>query len=462
MNKFINNNLLLKNELAVKLYDEIKDMPIFDFHCHLDPKEIYENKVFHNICELWLESDHYKWRLMRVLGFNEDEIGGNISPKEKFHNFIKTLELSIGSPVYIWAMMELKQYFNISLPLTLNNADKIYDMTEKLMSDNSYSARNLIKMSNVDTIITTDDPISNLEYHKLLRDENLGFKVLPCIRMDNLLNIDGDGYFMYLEKLSEVVGFRVDSYHTLLKAIENRVEYFKSEGALSMDISFKDIPYDSLNNPNDSFKDIKDGYISEDNVECFKFYLLKDIARILKESDMVMQLHIGVLRNQDTKEYIKHGRDIGRDSMGDPISVEDLNILLDRIERESGLPKMIIYPLNPTNYYSVMGSLLDYSKDERGKMQLGAAWWFNDHEDSIRSILDVYKNESVLGVFNGMLTDSRSYTSYARHDYFRRILCSYVSEIVLRGEYPNNFETLVKILKDISFNNSKNYFKGVN
>ena len=459
MIEYLYKDILLKSDLAKRLYEDTKDIKIFDFHCHLDPKEIYDNKVFHNLSELWLDSDHYKWRLMRVNGDSENQVTGSTKGVDKFYRFCAALDEAIGSPVYIWAQMELKKYFNIDTPLCIEYAYDIYRKTEEMMKDGSYSARHLIEMSNVDTIITTDDPTSDLKYHKLLSKENLSFKVIPCIRMDNLINIDRDDYFDYISNLSKIVGFKIDSYQKLIDAIEDRIKFFKELGALSMDISFKDIPYDALGDPNKSFNDIKDGYLSEDNIECFKYHFLKDIAKLLNKYNMVMQMHVGVLRNQDTKEFIKHGRDIGRDSMGDPISVEDLNILLDDIEKDDTLPKLIVYPLNPTNYYSVMGSLLNYSKDIRGKLQLGAAWWFNDHEDSIRSVLDVYKNESLLGVFNGMLTDSRSFTSYARHDYFRRILCSYIADIVLKGEYPYNYSQLLKIVRNISYYNSKEYFE---
>ena len=458
MKDFLKKDILLTNNLAKKLYKEVKDLPIFDFHCHLDPKEIYEDRVFNNISDLWLEFDHYKWRLMRTNGTSENVIKFEIDEETKLKEFFKALDEAVGNPVYIWAMMELRKYFNIYTAPKAINYKYIYSETFKKMSSNTYTARNLIKMRNVDTLITTDDPTSDLKYHKLLKEENLSFKVLPCIRMDNLLNIDNENYFDYLKKVEELVGYEIDSYEKLIDATNDRIKYFKENGCVSMDISFKDIPYDALKDPSKSFSEIKDGDINEDNVECFKYHFLKDIAKLLKENKMVMQLHVGVLRNQDTKEFIKHGRDIGRDSIGDPISVEDLNILLNDIEMSSGLPKTIIYPLNPTNYYSVMSSLLDYSKEIKGKLQLGAAWWFNDHEDSIRSVLDVYKNESLLGVFNGMLTDSRSFTSYARHDYFRRILCSYISEIVLKGEYPYDYNILVEIVKNISYYNSKKYF----
>jgi glucuronate isomerase len=259
------------------------------------------------------------------------------------------------------------------------------------MSDGHVSARNLVKQSNVEVIITTDDPLSDLKYHELLEKENLSFKVIPCFRMDNLYNIESDGFKDYIARLSKMTGKTIETFENLIEAIKVRIDYFIKHSMVSTDISFKDIPFDAsdVSNPTKSLELVFKGEeLTEDDIETYHYMFLKEISKILKEKNIVMQWHVGVLRNQDSKEFVKHGRDIGRDSMGDPISVEDLNIILDDIEIEAGLPKITVYPLNPTNYYSVISSLLDYSKEVRGKLQLGAAWWFNDHENGIRAVLN--------------------------------------------------------------------------
>ena len=463
MNAFLNDDILLTSDTAKDLYNVIKDDPIFDFHCHLEPKEIYEDKKFYNLTELWLDADHYKWRLMRISGTDESLITAKENPEERFYKFAESMEDAVGSPVYLWAQIELKKYFGITTPICRKSAKEIFERTQNMMSDGHISARNLIKQSNVEVIITTDDPLSDLKYHELLEKENLSFKVIPCFRMDNLYNIESDGFKDYIVRLSKMTGKTIETFENLIEAIKVRIDYFIKHSMVSTDISFKDIPFDAsdVSNPTKSLELVFKGEeLTEDDIETYHYMFLKEISKILKEKNIVMQWHVGVLRNQDSKEFVKHGRDIGRDSMGDPISVEDLNIILDDIEIEAGLPKITVYPLNPTNYYSVISSLLDYSKEVRGKLQLGAAWWFNDHENGIRAVLNAISDSGLLGVWNGMLTDSRSFTSYARHDYFRRILSSFIAEKIEKGEFPYDKENIERILHNISYRNAEMYFGG--
>lgn len=460
MTNFMSDTYLLKGETAKKLYNSIKDLPIFDYHCHLSPKEIYEDRKFYNLTELWLEADHYKWRIMRQAGIDEKLITGNADPYGKFYAFCKALPAFIGNPVYHWAHLELKKYFGIATPISASSAKEIWDTAVKKMANGSFSARNLIKVSNVDTVITTDDPIDDLNYHKLLKKENLSFKVLPCFRPDKAINIENDIFATYIKNLSLVSGLEINDFDTLEKAMEKRIEYFVQIGARAADLSFLDFPCGcSKELAQVAFnKKMSGESLSKDEENAYKFEIIYILARLFKKYNFVMQIHTGVVRNQNTSRFNALGADSGIDSVANTPDIINAGRLFDKIELNGGLPKTIIYTLNPNAYYPISTMLGDFAGGIKGKMQLGAAWWFLDHRDGIKEQLRLFASTNGLGLFNGMLTDSRSFVSYARHDYFRRILCSIIDKWVDEGEYPNDEIGLYHLLADICYNNSKTFF----
>ena len=460
---FNDDSFLLKSEKAKELYELIRDMPILDYHCHLSPKEIYENKTFYNLTELWLEADHYKWRVMRNAGIDEKYITGDADPYEKFLQFASIMPDFIGNPVYHWAHIELKQYFDIDTPLSRNSAPVIWEDTMEMMKEGGFCARNLIIQSKVKVIVTTDDPIDKLDYHELLATEDIPFKVLPCFRLDRVLGIQKEDFASYIGKLGNAAGMRIADLSELITAIERRLEFFIAHGCVAIDLSFADFPKaeGDLEIADVAFKKA----IAGEELTCeerkeYVFVMLCEIARMCRTNNLVMQIHAGVLRNQNKVRFAQLGPDTGIDSLGNTLDIVAAGKLFNKIEENSGTPKTIVYTLNPTSYYTLATMLGDFAGEIRGKMQLGAAWWFMDHRDGIKEQLKIFANTSGLGLFNGMLTDSRSFTSYARHDYFRRILCSLIGEWVEKGEYPDDEDMLNRLLKDICYYNAEKYFLG--
>ena len=402
----INDNFLLKNETAIKLYHEFaKDMPIIDYHCHLSPKMIAEDYRFKNAYDLFLGGDHYKWRQMRTMGIDEEYITGSADEYEKWLGFAKTMPYLIGNPLYHWTALELKRYFDIDEPLNENTAKKIWDtVNEKLKGDN-FSAKALIRRSNVDVICTTDNPYDSLEYHKQLKD--FESKVLPAFRPD-LGEIKSD--------------------------ITDRMDYFHQNGCR-----------------------LSDHAIDEMNDELIEklVFLGEEYAK----RGWVWQLHIGAMRNNNSRMFKQLGPDTGFDSVNDFQIAEGLSKLLDALDKKDMLPKTILYCLNPKDNY-VLGTMLGNFQrgPARGKIQFGSGWWFNDNKDGMEQQLKALANLGTLGTFVGMLTDSRSFVSYTRHEYFRRILCNLLGQWVEDGEYPQDFKALEKIIKGICYNNAKEYF----
>lgn len=453
MNKFMSSNFLLKNSVAKDLYDSVKDLPIYDYHCHLSEKEIYEDRRFDNIGELWLEGDHYKWRVMRNAGVDERFITGDATFKEKFIEFAKVIPDFAGNPVYHWCHLELSKYFDIDEALNGDNAERIYEECTRKMQDGSFSARNLIVKSRVDTLVTTDSPLSTLSYHKKLREEEKRFRVLPCFRPDAFLTIDGD-FFDNIDALSKMSGIDIVDIDSLLDALEIRLLYFIENECVISDIAFENFPKCTLSKAkaNKVFK----GKMSKELLENYRYYVIKGLIDMFNRHDVILQLHIGVIRNQNTVLFKKAGKDVGNDSVANVIDINLASRLFDECNLDGGLPRMIVYTLNPNAYMPLATLLGDFAGKSRGAMQLGAAWWFMDHKDGINEQLRVLSSTGGIGLFNGMLTDSRSFTSYARHDYFRRILCSLIGEWIESGEYP--LEDGKKLVANVSYYNSKNYF----
>ena len=445
MKKFMDENFLLKTETAQKLYhDYAKKMPIFDFHCHLNPKEIWENKKYKNITELWLKGDHYKWRAMRSNGVLEENITGEISlDKFKFEEWSRTVELAIGNPLYHWTHLELQRFFNIEEPLTQKNSDSIYERCKKLLQQDDFTPRKLIERSGVVALCTTDDPIDDLQYHiNLKNDLTFNVKVLPTFRPDKALNIEKDGYFQWLENLSEVVGYKIDSYSKLLEALKSRIDFFNSIGCLVSDHGLDSISY--LKSDEEEVEEIfgramKKEVLSNVEIDKYKTELLVWLGKKYNEKNWVMQIHTGAIRNNSERMFELLGPDTGFDSIGDSSYAIELGKFLNRLDSTNQLSKTILYCLNPKDNY-VLGTVIGCFQGNGipGKIQFGSGWWFNDQKDGMIEQMKALGNLGLLSKFVGMLTDSRSFLSYTRHEYFRRILCNLIGDWVEGGEFPSN------------------------
>lgn len=457
----LDKDFMLKGKTSKLLYNEIaKNAPIYDYHCHLSPKEIYEDKVFTNISKIFLQFDHYNWRAMRFAGVPEKFITGDADDLAKFKMWARTCERLIGSPLYHWTNMELKIFFGIDEILKESNAERIYDECNKKIQAEGLSPVRFIQNSNVKLICTTDDPCDNLEYHKLLKEKkDLGFKVLPTFRPDKALNILNDGFVSYLKHLSEVCGIQVDSYTDLLKALKQRIEYFAEIGCRLSDHSLESLVYyptDEKEVESIFLKRLQENEISSQEAEKFKCFTLKLLAKEYHSKGFVMQLHIGAMRNNNEEMFKNLGVDAGFDIMSDFDIAPHLSKLLNDMNNSKGLPKTILYNLNPKD--NIILSTLPHCFPEDGvpgKVQFGAAWWFNDNKKGIYEHLENIANQGMLAYFLGMLTDSRSFLSYARHDYFRRILCSFIGELVDEGEFENDSEILKEIIEGICYKNIK-------
>jgi len=461
----INDKFMLKNETGRKLYEEYaKDMPIYDYHCHLNPKMIAENSRFRNITDIWLGGDHYKWRAMRSYGFSEEYITGSKSDYEKFEAFCETIPYTIGNPLYHWSHMEMKKYFGIELTINKENAKEIWERANEVIAGEDFNVRNLITKSNVKMICTTDDLIDTLEYHDAINaDYSFDTKVLPALRPDKLLNADKEGYKEYMETLSGIVGYPITDTESLVKAVENRVDFFHDHGARLSDhaldtVFFEEYTEEEIDN---IIKAALSGEkISKVDSEKYKTFILVKLGEMYKKRDWAQQYHIGALRNNNGRMQRKLGADVGFDSINDELVAVKLSKLMDTLDRNDNLPKTIIYNLNARDN-DVIGTMIGNFQGETDgimKIQFGSGWWFNDQKDGMEKQMMSLANLSLLRKFVGMLTDSRSFISYPRHDYFRRILCNLLGKWVEEGEAPDDMELLGKMVKEISFENADRYF----
>ncbi|WP_072968221.1 glucuronate isomerase [Thermoanaerobacter uzonensis] len=463
MKNFMDENFLLTNETAVRLYHEYaKNMPIYDFHCHLSPKEIYENKRFKNITEIWLYGDHYKWRLMRANGIEEKYITGNADDYDKFMAYAKTIPMAIGNPVYHWTHLELQRYFGIYDLLNEETAKSIWERANEVINHDDFNVRNIIKKSNVKVIITTDDPTDSLEYHiKLKEEKEFDVKVLPAFRPDKGLGIEKEDFIPWLKKLEKVTGININNYDDFLQALEERIKFFHSVGCRISDHALDYVFYEktSKQEVEKIFKKaLLREHLTKEEIDSFKTYTLIFLGKKYAELKWVMQLHIGAMRNNNTKMYKILGPDTGYDSISDFTIAYPLAKLLDSLDVEDALPKTILYTLNPAANYVIATMIGNFQGGGIiGKMQFGTAWWFNDNKDGMMEQMKALANTGLLSRFVGMVTDSRSFLSYARHEYFRRILCNLLGEWVENGEAPNDIGLLGRIVQDISFNNAKEY-----
>ncbi len=464
MKKFMDDNFLLETEVAQKLYHEYaKEMPIFDYHCHLSSKEIAEDKRYRNITEIWLGGDHYKWRAMRSFGISEEYITGEKEDKEKFMKWIETLSTSIGNPLYHWSHLELQRYFNIEEVANLNNVDMLWDKCNVMLEDETFSAKELIKKSNVVALCTTDDPIDDLKYHiELKKDKDFKTKVLPTFRPDKVVNINKKGFVQYIEKLGSSVGYKVDSYLKLCNAMQERIDFFHNVGCRVSDHGLETAQYleASIEELEIIFKKgLSEEELTENEIRKYRGQLMQFFGKEYSKRNWVMQLHMGALRNNSKRMFELLGADVGFDSIGDWNMAEDLSRLLDSLDATNELPKTILYTLNPKDNY-VLGTMIGNFQGGgiAGKIQFGSGWWFNDQKDGMIEQMKALGNLGLLSKFVGMLTDSRSFLSYTRHEYFRRILCNLLGSWVKNGEFPQDYDLLGKIVQDICYNNAKEYF----
>lgn len=459
----LNNDFMLKGKTSKMLYNNVaKDAPIYDYHCHLSPKEIYEDRVFTNISKILLEFDHYKWRAMRFAGVPEKYITGDGEDLDKFKMWAKVCERLIGSPLYHWTNMELKMFFGIDEILKGSNAEAIYNECNEKIQEKNLSPVKLIQNSNVKLICTTDDPTDNLEYHKLLSvKKDLGFKVLPTFRPDKAINILKEGFIDYVSQLSQCCNIEIDSYRGLITVLKQRIEYFHETGCRLSDHSIESLAYYPTNEAEVEVilqKRLNGQIISTEEAEKFKCYTLTVLAGEYHRRSWVMQLHIGAMRNNNEIMFKKLGVDAGFDIMNDFDIASHLSRLLNEMNSSVGLPKTVLYNLNPKDNMVLSSLPHCFSEDGiPGKVQFGAPWWFNDHKEGMYEHLKTIANQGMLAYFIGMLTDSRSFLSYARHDYFRRILCSFVGDLVDNGEFENDYEILKEIIQSICFKNIENY-----
>ncbi|HAH24265.1 MAG TPA: glucuronate isomerase [Prolixibacteraceae bacterium] len=464
MKPFMDENFLLQTETAQKLYHEhAARMPIFDYHCHINPKDIAEDRKFTTITEIWLAGDHYKWRGMRTNGVDEKYITGKANDWEKFEKWAETVPYTLRNPLYHWTHLELKKFFGIDEVLSPKNARAIYDACNAKLQTPEYSCRNIIRMANVHTICTTDDPVDSLEYHQKIKADGFEVAVLPAWRPDKAMMVDNPiSYNQYINQLASVSEMEIKTFDDLMVALNKRHRYFHDNGCRLSDHGLDTVfaeeytaeEIDAL------FLKIRIGYrLTTREIQKFKSCMLFEFGRMDHLRGWTQQFHIGALRNNNTRQFNLIGADTGFDSIGDKPIAEPLSKLLDRLDSEFKLSKTILYNLNPRDnevYATMIGNFQDRSIP--GKIQYGSGWWFLDQKDGIEKQINTLSNLGLLSRFVGMLTDSRSFLSYTRHEYFRRILCNLLGNDVENGEIPNDMELLGKMVENISFNNAKNYF----
>ncbi|MBO4770409.1 MAG: glucuronate isomerase [Clostridia bacterium] len=466
MKTFMDKDFLLDTKTAVELFHGTAEtLPIIDYHCHIPPAEIAENRRFNNLTELWLGGDHYKWRAMRTCGVPEQLITGDSPAYEKFAAYAKCMPYLIGNPLYHWTHLELRRYFGCDLILSEKTAEKIWELTSEKLSSPNMSVKNIIKQSNVETLCTTDDPADTLEYHSLIaRDASFGTRVLPAFRPDKAFNAGSKGYAVYLEKLGAVSGIKISDIDSLFCALEKRIDFFDQFGCRTSDHALDG--FDCFVRPSAATLSAafsralaSDGGISHREALEIKAAVMSFLAGEYKKRGWVMQLHIGTYRNANSEAYSMLGPDTGYDCIG-VTDIAAVTGLLDHINTSTGLPRTIVYSVDPTKDAAIgtMLGVFQDSGDGYPKIMQGSAWWFNDTLDGMRRQMTSLAGLSAIGKFNGMLTDSRSFTSYPRHEYFRRIFCGMIGKWADEGLVPDDTEALSRVTADVCYYNTKNFF----
>jgi len=468
---FLDENFLLETETAQNLYKAAKNEPVFDYHCHLIPSQIAENRKMSDLADAWLSGDHYKWRMMRAFGIDERYITGDAEGYEKYLAWARTVENLIGNPLYHWTHLELQRYFDIHEPLTEKSAPAIWEKANAILQTPQLSVKGIFEKMNIYAVGTTDDPVDSLEHHRAIAGGSapigeIKTKVIPTFRPDKALDLNDIHFIEYIESLSQASGINIKTTDDVLAALEKRLDFFISTGCRASDHALEYPPYveTSFKEVEKTFKKVMSGKeATAEEADAYKTLMLASLGNIYAAKNIVMQLHLSCIRDINTKQLIKLGVNTGFDAVHDKTLCDNLSALLDLMslggKNANGLPKTILYSLNPKDYYpiaTIMGGFQDSSCI--GKMQLGSAWWFCDNRDGMEEQLRVLANLGMLPAFVGMLTDSRSFLSYPRHEYFRRIMCNLIGKWVENGEYPNDTQKLEQIARDISFGNAKRYF----
>ena len=462
--KFIHDNFLLENKYAEELYHTYsKNQPIIDYHNHLSPQLIAEDHIFENITKVWTNGDHYKWRAMRTLGINERFITGNASDKDKFIQWGKTVPYTMRNPLYHWTHLELARYFDIHELLNEKSAAAIYEEASAKINSEAYSTRNLLRKVNAEFVCTTEDPIDTLEFHQQLTKSDFEIKVSTAFRPDKAILIDNEGYNDYINKLGEVAEIEINTYSDLCDALRKRIAYFDANGSKLSDHGLEHIYFETFteNEVNAIFKKKREkASLSNEEVVKFQSAILLFLSETYHEFGWVQQFHLGALRNNNSRMHQILGPDTGWDSIGDYAQAQKLSAFLNALDSKDKLTKTIIYNLNPADN-EVMATMIGNFNDgsSRGKVQFGSGWWFLDQKDGMTKQLNALSNMGLISCFIGMLTDSRSFLSFPRHEYFRRILCNLLGDEIQRGELPADIDWIGKIVADISYNNAKEYFK---
>ncbi len=462
---YINDDFLLGNDVAKELYDgHAAMMPIIDYHNHLNPRWIFEDYRFPSITEVWLGGDHYKWRALRANGVDERYITGEADDWDKFLAWARTVPYTMRNPLYHWTHLELKRYFGIDELLNENSAAEIYEHCNKLLARPEYSVRNLLRMMNVERLCTTDDPVDTLEYHKRLREEKFDIEVLPTWRPDKVMNVEsGEEYQKYIQQLSQAADVDIVSFNTLLDALRKRQAYFAEAGCRLSDHGLSIFPSGDFTDKGLEVvfaKALHGEAITPGEADLFKSGMLYYLAVMNHEQGWTQQFHFGAIRNNSKRLFDRLGPDIGCDSIGDDGVAAQMSKLFSRLDNEGQLAKTILYNLNPKDSEVLVSMAYNFNDGSvPGKMQYGAAWWFLDQMDGMVKQLNVLSSFGLLSRFVGMLTDSRSFLSYPRHEYFRRILCNLLGEDVEKGFLPaSEIPFIGQMVEDICYNNAKNYF----
>lgn len=466
MKQFMDKDFLLSTDTAKRLYSEYADMkkiPVLDYHCHINPREIYEDRQFENIAQVWLGGDHYKWRQMRTNGVDEKYITGNASDREKFQKWAETLPKLIGNPLYHWSHLELRYYFGYEGNLNGDTAEEVWNLCNEKLRSKEYSVRKLIEMSNVKLICTTDDPVDTLEWHKLIKeDSSFDVQVLPAWRPDKAMNIEKPDFNEYIDKLSSVSGIKVNNLASLKEALIKRMDYFAENGCRVSDHALEYVMYSPATDEEIEAilkKAFNGESLTNEEVLKYKTTFMLFVSTQYNKRKWVMQLHYGAKRDNNGYMFDLLGPDTGFDCINNYAPSAQLADFLNALSRLNAIPKTIIYSLNP-NDDAAIGTIIGCFQGGgvKNRIQQGSAWWFNDHFGGMTNQMKSFASLSALGNFVGMLTDSRSFLSYTRHDYFRRILCNMIGEWVENGEYPDEDKILAPIVLGISYNNAVEYF----
>ncbi len=459
---YLKNDFLLYNKTAEKLYEKYaKDMPIFDYHCHLPEKQILENKPFGDIFEIWLAGDHYKWRLMRNYGIDEKFITGNSTNKEKFITYCSVLGTAFGNPLYHWSQVELKEFFGCEKEINSENAQAIWDECNEYIAKNNITPQSLIEGSNVKHIFTTNEVFDDLSTFKKIAEKNYNFRVAPAYRGDKIMNIEASPYLEYLKKLEELT-HKVDTLSSLEDALELRLKAFIEVGCTASDIAVEQVlpVYDKSLAEKVYKKAYKGKKISDEEANIFKGYLTYFLMKLYSKYDIRTELHVGAMRNNNTNMLNSLGPDTGFDSISETNSIKNMSRLFNKLNSENSLPAVIVFNLNPKMNTEIMTLIGCFQSSELdGKIQYGPAWWFLDNKVGMENHLKDLTATGHIAKFVGMLTDSRSFLSYPRHHYFRRILCNYLGDMIEKNEMTDNLEFVGKVVENICYNNSIKYFK---